>query len=67
MEEQKEMEEMNQTQLPLWLVNNIIFYYDREKHTGNDSEKNGTSYNTKETTVFLRKSTLTDQRAQTRK
>ena len=30
---------MNQTQQPPWLVNNIIFCYDREKHMGNDRER----------------------------
>ena len=39
MEEQKKLEEMNQTQQPPWLVNNILFCYDREKHPGNDSKK----------------------------
>ena len=58
MEKQKEM---NQTQQPPWMVNNVIFCYDREKHTGIDSGKNSTSYNTKETTVISRKSTLTNQ------
>ena len=38
MREQKEIEELNQTQLP-WLVNNILFCYEREKHTGNKSER----------------------------
>ena len=48
MEEQKEIKEMNQTQQPTWLINDIIFFYDEEKHIGNDC----TSYNTKETTVI---------------
>ena len=39
MEEQKEIEEMNQTQQPSWLVNNILFCYEGEKHTSNDSKK----------------------------
>ena len=30
---------MNQTQQSPWLLNNIIFCYDGEKHTGNDSER----------------------------
>ena len=30
---------MNQTQQSPWLLNNIIFCYDGEKHIGNDSEK----------------------------
>ena len=24
---------------PLWLINNILFYYEGETHTGNDSER----------------------------
>ena len=39
MEEQKEREEMNQTQQPSWMVNNIIFCYDGEKHTGKTERK----------------------------
>ena len=39
MGEQKEIKEMNQTQQPLWLVNNILFCYEGDKHTGNESEK----------------------------
>ena len=31
MEEQMEIEEMNQTQQPLWLVNNILFCYDSKR------------------------------------
>ena len=38
MEEQKEIEEMKQTQQPLWLVNNILFCYEKETHTENVSE-----------------------------
>ena len=38
MEEQKEIEEMNQTQQPPWLVK-IIFCNDGEKHKGNDNVK----------------------------
>ena len=30
---------MNQIKQPLWLVNNILFCHDREKHTGNGSER----------------------------
>ena len=37
MEEQREIEEMNQTQQSLWLENNIC--YDGEKYTRNDSER----------------------------
>ena len=64
MGEQIEIEEMNQTQQPLWLVNNILFCYEGEKHTRNESEKNSTSYNTKENTVVARMPTQMDQRAQ---
>ena len=39
MGEQKEIEEMNLTQQPPWLVNNIIFCYDAEKYTRNDNER----------------------------
>ena len=39
MGEQKEREEMNQTQQPPWLVNNILFCYEGDKHTGNESER----------------------------
>ena len=38
MKEQKEIEEMNQTQPP-WLVNNILFCYEGDKHSGNESQK----------------------------
>ena len=48
-----EIEEMNQTQPPSWLVNNILFCYEGETHIGNGS----TSYNTKENTVITRKPT----------
>ena len=36
-----EIEEMNQTQQPLWLVNNILAYYEYEgeKHIGSESER----------------------------
>ena len=37
--EDQEIEEMNQTQQLPWLVNNIIFCYNREKHTGNDIDR----------------------------
>ena len=30
---------MNHTQQPLWLVNIIIFYYEGEKHMGNERER----------------------------
>ena len=39
MEEQKEIEEMNLTQQPPWLVNNILFCYEGETHTGNESKR----------------------------
>ena len=39
MEEQKEIEEMNQTQRTPWLVNNILFSYEGERHMGNNSER----------------------------
>ena len=39
MEEQNDIEEMNQTQQPQWLVNNILFCYKGDKHTGNQSER----------------------------
>ena len=39
MKEQKKIEETNQTQQPQWLVNNILFCYEGETHTGNDSER----------------------------
>ena len=39
MGEQMEMEEMNQTQLLTWLINNILFCYEGNKQTGNESEK----------------------------
>ena len=64
MGEQKEREEMNQTQQPPWLVNNILFCYEGDKHTQNESEKNNTFYNTKRNTVLARKPTYTDHRAQ---
>ena len=38
-EVQKEIEEMNQTQQPPWLENNILFYYEGEKCMGNDSDR----------------------------
>ena len=39
MKEKKEIEEMNQTQQPPWLVNNILFCYEEKTHTGTDSER----------------------------
>ena len=39
MGEQMEIEEKNQTQQPPWLVNNISFCYEGEKHTRNESER----------------------------
>ena len=30
---------MNQTQPPPWLVNNKLFSYEGEKHTGNESKR----------------------------
>ena len=39
MGEQIEIEEMNQTQQPLWLVNNIFFCYEGDKYTRNENEK----------------------------
>ena len=38
MEEQKEIEEMNQTQQPPRLVSNILLCYEGGKRTGNDNE-----------------------------
>ena len=40
MGEQMDIEEMNQTQQPPWLVNNILFCYEGDKYTGNESKKN---------------------------
>ena len=37
--EQKEIEEMNQTQQPLKMVNNITFCYEGEKRSGNDNKR----------------------------
>ena len=39
MEEQKDIEEMNQTKQPPWLLNNKLFFYEGEMHTGNDSKR----------------------------
>ena len=39
MEEQREIEEMNETLQSSWLVNNILFSIEGEKHTGKDGEK----------------------------
>ena len=44
---QEEIEDMNQTKEPPWLVN-ILFCYEGETHTGNDSEIKQHFYNTKE-------------------
>ena len=52
---------MNQTQQSPWLVNDILFCYEGDKHTGKESS---TSYNIKVNTVVARKSTWMDQRAQ---
>ena len=65
--EEQGIEGMNQTQQHPWLVNNILFYYEREKHMGMTAREGSTSYNTKEITVKTRKTTLTDQRQQERK
>ena len=59
-----EVEEIKQTQQPQWLVNTILFCYEGDKHTGNESKKNSTSYNTKRNTVVARKATHMNQRAQ---
>ena len=34
-----EIEEMNQTQQLPWLVNNVLFCYEGDKHTGNQSKR----------------------------
>ena len=60
MEEQKEIEEMNQTQQPPWLVNNILFCYEEETHTLNDSQRKQHFYNTKRNAVVARNPVLTD-------
>ena len=39
MEEQKEMEKMNQTQQPPWLVNIILFFYEGKTCTGMTLER----------------------------
>ena len=39
MGEKMEIEEISQTPLRLWLVNNILFCYKGEKHTRNESER----------------------------
>ena len=39
MGKQMEIEEINQTQQLPWLVNNKLFCYEGDKHTGNESEK----------------------------
>ena len=38
-QKQRYTEEMNQAQQPPWLAKNIIFCYDAEKHTKNDSKR----------------------------
>ena len=35
----EEQKEMDQSQQPQWLVNNILFCYKGETHMGNDSER----------------------------
>ena len=35
----KSIEEINQTQQPPWLVNNILFCYKGDKHAENESQK----------------------------
>ena len=64
MEEQKEIEEMNQTQQLPWLVNNILFCYGGETHMENDSERKQHFPQYKEKHGNKRKSTHIDQRAQ---
>ena len=61
MGQQKEIEDMNQTQQPPWLVNNILFCYENYKHTGNENEE---KQHFLQHTVLARKPTQTDQRAQ---
>ena len=39
MGEQMEIEEMNQSQLPPWLVNSILFCYEDDKHNGKESKR----------------------------
>ena len=39
MEKQKEIEMLNQTQQRSWMGNNISFYYEGEKCSGNDNER----------------------------
>ena len=43
-EKQMEIEEMNQTQHPPWLVNSILFCYEGDKNTGNESERKQEGY-----------------------
>ena len=62
-EEQKEKEEMNQPQFS-WLVNNILFCYEGEIHTGNDNERKHHFLNTKENIVITKKPTRMDQKTQ---
>ena len=61
MKEQKEIEKMNQTQQTPWLVNNILFCYEGEIHTGNDREK---KHHFLQHKGNHRKPTLTNQIAQ---
>ena len=63
MGKQMKIEEMNQTQPP-WLVNNILFCYEGEKHTGNESKKKDHLLQNKRNMVVARKLTRLDQRAQ---
>ena len=55
---------MNQIQPPPWLVNNILFSYKGDKHTGNENEIKQHFLQHKKNTVVARKPTLTNQRAQ---
>ena len=65
MEEQKEVEEMNQTQQSPWLVYNILFCYKGETRMGNDSErKQHFLQHNREKIVITRKPTNTDQKTQ---
>ena len=67
MREQMEIEELHQTQQPLWLVNNILFCYEGENTPAIRARESGTSYNTKGNTVVARKPTRTDEKAQKEK
>ena len=59
MEEQKEM---NQTQRPPWLVNNILFCYEGEIYMGSDSERKQHFLQYKEKLVITKKPTQTIQK-----